>query len=261
MKRIIILGTLLLFLISACFLFFHDSVKDLYNKGLYEEVVLKTTKSLNKKITENDLYYNCAALSKLNKKTETREKAELYYYLFEKNKDHRISILRILLFTSEPALAYEAAQEMKNLVTFNKSDNIQYYKVLNDNELFTAASKHLSEISGTLSPGEVAFAVINGNAPTWQILSSLDNLYTKEGVSKDFVSAIKLALPIVVSRDGIDYIPILLKDTYDGSADYSIVLGDFYYAIGEDELAIKYWSNAAPIYPKEIAEREKLISR
>lgn len=261
MKRILILIALLLLSLGIAFFFFVDSPKKLYNKGKYEEVIELTEKSLSKKITEDDLYYNCAAYLKLNENTESQKKAELYYYLFDNNKDHRISILRTLLFTSEPELAYDAAQEMMELTDFSKSDNIQYYKVLNDNELFTAASKHLSEISQFLSVGEVAFAVINGNAPTWQILSSLDNLYAKEGVSKDFVTAIKLALPIVVRRDGLDYIPILLNDTYDGSADYSIVLGDFYYSVGEDELAIKYWSNAAPIYPEEIQEREKLLSR
>ena len=145
--------------------------------------------------------------------------------------------------------------------SFTKNDNIQYYKVLNDNGFLTAASNHLSEISASLTAGEVAYAVINGNAPTWQIISSLDNLYKAEGVSRNFVSAIKLALPIVVERDGIDYIPILLKDTYDGSPDYSIVLGDFYFAIGERELALKYWNNAASTYPKEIQNREKLFLR
>lgn len=260
MRRIsIILISLLLslFLLTSCT---NSKLKSLYKSEEYEEVLVLASEILDEKITEPALYYACASNYRLNNLKEATRLSELYYYLFD-DKDHRKTILRLMLFNSEPELAYQAALELTSTTVLSKTDNIQYYKVLNDNELYTAASKHLSDLMNQLTPGEAAFAVINGNAPTWQIISSLDNLYAKEGVSKDFVSAIKLALPIVAKSDGLDYIPILLKDTYDGSADYSIVLGDFYYSVGEDELAIKYWNNAAPIYPKVIQEREKLILR
>ena len=260
MKRIFVLFALLLslFLLTSCS---DNDFKSLYKDSEYERVVEITNNLLSENITEASLYYNFIANYRLSNMLEATKSAELYYYLFDNNKSHRILVLRMMLFNSLPEIAYEAGKELMSLTDFSKNDNIQYYKVLNDNELFTAASKHLSEISSSLTAGEIAYAVINGNAPTWQIISSLDNLYKVEGVSKDFVRAIKLALPIVVERDGIDYISILLKDTYDGSADYSIVLGDFYYAIGESELALNYWSNAAPKDPKEIHNREKLLLR
>lgn len=261
MKRKLFLTALLLslLLLSSCF---NQNYPKLYKKGEYERVAEITDALLKEGIDEKNLYYSTVAQYKLNERETTRKKAELYYYLFDDGpKEHRINVLRLIMYLSEPELAYEAAKELISKSELSKADNIQYYKILNDNSLFTAASKHLAEISPQLTPGEAVFAVINGNAPTWQILSSLDNLYSIEGVSKDFVSAIKLALPIVVSRDGLEYIPILLKDTYDGSADYSIVLGDFYYAVGDNASAIKYWSNAAPIYPDLIREREKLVLR
>lgn len=256
MRRIIIILLLLLSL-SSCE---SRNFKKLYESGSYELLYSKTSTKLSKGLNEEALYYNALASYKMNDFTTTAKRAELYYYIYEDEDDeNRRSILRLMLYTAEPNLAYEAANELMESYKFNKADSVQYYKILNQIELYTAASKYLSEIRSSFTTAEVAFAVINADAQSWQILAAMEDLYKEEGVSENFLSAAKLAFPMMTKKEGLSSVELFISKTYNKEADYALLLGDFYFSIRDKDKALNYWSDAFKEYPNIVEERSKLI--
>ena len=258
MKRFILIFFILLsfFILSSCK---KETPYKLYKAGKYQESYDLLSSNDLGKIDEVTLYLKAANLYNLHRYKEARNSAELYYYLFNKDKAHRESILRILLFTDSSELGILSGKELYEMKELTKEGMMQYYKLLNDNGRFTEAETFLSSVSSSLSDNEAFFTIINGNAQSIKLVTTLDEVFNREGLSSNFINLVSLSIPTLIVRGDEDYILPLINRTYSFNPHYALVIGDLYFSLNDYDMAEKYWREASSEFSDGVAERLEII--
>ena len=80
-------------------------------------------------------------------------------------------------------------------------------------------------------------------------------LYDSEGISNNFISMVNKAFNIFSKREYRVKTESFIKETFDGNAQYALIIGDFFYSISEIEKAMYYWNYAKDMYPNAYRNR------
>lgn len=221
-----------------------------FREGGYQEILDAAQKELATTIEGEALYYKAAALYQLGRDNEAFRSSFLYFLLNDESSDNYYDSLRIVLHTSPyNDIAIDAGGLLEDNNMLLKQNAIKYYQELVSSGDMNAAEEFFQSIAGSLSVNEVAMMNIVSEAPSGKILSSLESLYGSEGLSKSFIDAMKLAIPLFINRgDGMMLFDLAVHGDGDDPA-YALSLGDLMYSIDETEMARRFWSDAGEAYP------------
>ena len=246
---------LILILSSFLFLFScnKEDLDDIAKTGDWERVKTLSTEILESKgLDKEPLFYNAVSLYYTGNYAKAVDSSRIYILMYEKNNP---VILKILLYKGVPEEAYSSGEILKSLNAMNSSDKIQYFKVLNDLGRIDEASLLISDLKENLPIYDYCFALLNGNATSMQLLDSLDLLYEEEGVSNNFLSIVDKAFNLFTNREYRVKPQAFIEKTFDGNAQYALIIGDFFYRINDRQKANYYWNYAKDMYPNAYKTR------
>ena len=248
MKFVLILSSFL-FLVSCN----KEDLSDKAKEGDWDRVRTLSQEMINDKgIEKESLYYYSLSSYYTGAYKDAVDASRLYILMYDKNSP---VILKILLYKGISQEAYDAGKRINELNALNSSDKIQLFKVLNDLNYVDEASLLISDLKDTLPVYDYCFALINGNATSMQLLESLEMLYEEEGVSNNFISFADKVFKIFTNREYRTKPQPFIEKTFDGNAQYSMIIGDFYYRISDVEKALYYWDFAKDMYPNAYKTR------
>lgn len=252
MQRIsFVFFVLFLFLLSSCSKNTFDYA-GAFKQAKYESILENAEIELKNDIKGEALYYRGAAYYQLGNYTESFRSAYLYYLLNDSSSENYYDSLRIILHTSPyNEIALEAGSLLKDENMLLKQNAIKYYQELVISGDVNAAEEFFQTISGSLSASEIAMMNIVSEAPSGKILSSLESLYSSEGLSSGFIEAMKLAIPLFINRH--DGIMLCELAGYGDASDpaYALSLGDLMYSINDMEMARRFWLDASEAFPMQ----------
>ena len=252
---ILVLCLLPLFLLSSCK---DSSLSDLAKDNQWNQVAIEAKRKIDDKgIEKESLYYYAIALYYTGQYEEAIHSARIYILMYDKSSP---VILKILLYKGVSQEAYSAGEVLFDLNAMNSSDKIQFFKVLNDLGRIDEAGLLISDLKNSLPVYDYCFALINGNATSMLILESLEMLYKSEGISNNFLSIADKAFNIFSKREYRVKPQSFIEDTFDGNAQYALIIGDFYYSIMDKDKALYYWSYAKDMYPNAYRTRIENLS-
>lgn len=246
---------LVLILSSFVFLFScnKDIFEDIAKQGDWERVrTLSTEKIETDGLEKETLYYNALSLYYTGNYEKAVDSSRLYILMYDKNSP---VILKILLYKGLTQEAYSVGEKLRELNAMNSSDKTQFFKILNALGKIDEASLLISDLKESLPVYDYCFALINGNATSMLILESLVMLYKQEGISNSFLSIAEKALTIFSNREYRTKPQAFIEETFDGNAQYSLIIGDFFYRISDKEKALYYWNFAKDMYPNAYKTR------
>ena len=85
-------------------------------------------------------------------------------------------------------------------------------------------------------------------------------LYKSEGISNNFLSIADKAFNIFSKREYRVKPQGFIERTFDGNAQYALIIGDFYFNIQDKDKAIYYWNYAKDMYPNAYRTRIENLS-
>ena len=249
MIRLLLIVSSLLFLISCN----KNDLDRIAKEGDWERVLQLSDEIISSKGLEKEaLYYNAISLYYTGNYVKAVDSSRLYVLMYD---DNNPVILKILLYKGVKEEAYSAGLVLFQNKAMNSSDKTQYFKVLNDLGRIDEASMMISDLKESLPVYDYCFALINGNATSMLILESLEMLYDSEGISNNFISMVNKAFNIFSKREYRVKPESFIKETFDGNAQYALIIGDFFYSISEIEKAMYYWNYAKDMYPNAYRNR------
>ena len=252
-KLVLILSSFI-FLVSCN----KNDLDDIAKIGDWDKVKDITTEIIESKGLEKEaLYYNALSLYYTGNYKEAVDAARIYILMYDKSSP---VILKILLYKGVSQEAYSAGEVLFDLNAMNSSDKIQFFKVLNDLGRIDEAGLLISDLKNSLPVYDYCFALINGNATSMLILESLEMLYKSEGISNNFLSIADKAFNIFSKREYKVKPQGFIESTFDGNAQYALIIGDFYYKIQDKDKAIYYWNYAKDMYPNAYRTRIENLS-
>ena len=252
-KLVLILSSFI-FLVSCN----KNDLDDIAKIGDWDKVKDITTEIIESKGLEKEaLYYNALSLYYTGNYKEAVDAARIYILMYDKSSP---VILKILLYKGVSQEAYSAGEVLFDLNAMNSSDKIQFFKVLNDLGRIDEAGLLISDLKNSLPVYDYCFALINGNATSMLILESLEMLYKSEGISNNFLSIADKAFNIFSKREYKVKPQGFIESTFDGNAQYALIIGDFYYKIQDKDKAIYYWNYAKDMYPNAYKTRIENLS-
>ena len=252
-KLVLILSSFI-FLVSCN----KNDLDDIAKTGDWDKVKDITTEIIESKGLEKEaLYYNALSLYYTGNYKEAVDAARIYILMYDKSSP---VILKILLYKGVSQEAYSAGEVLFDLNAMNSSDKIQFFKVLNDLGRIDEAGLLISDLKNSLPVYDYCFALINGNATSMLILESLEMLYKSEGISNNFLSIADKAFNIFSKREYSVKPQGFIESTFDGNAQYALIIGDFYYKIQDKDKAIYYWNYAKDMYPNAYKTRIENLS-
>ena len=251
-----------LVLILSSFLFFvscnKNDLDDIAKTGDWERVKNISTETIESKGLEKEAsYYNPLSLYYTGNYKNAVDSARIYILMYDKTSP---VILKILLYKGVSQEAYSAGEILFELNAMNSSDKIQFFKVLNDLGRIDEAVLLISDLKESLPVYDYCFALINGNATSMLIQESLEMLYKEEGISNNFLSIADKAFNIFSKREYRANPQSFIESTFDGNAQYALIIGDFYYKIQDKDKAIYYWNYAKDMYPNAYKTRIENLS-
>ena len=248
-KKLVLILFALLFLVSCD----KNDLDDIAKTGDWDRVKELTTEIIETKGLEKEaLYYNALSLYYTKSYNDAVDAARIYILMYDKTNP---IILKILLYKGISQEAYSAGETLIELNAMNSNDKIQFFKVLNDLDRIDEAALLISDLKNSLPVYNYCFALINGNATSMLILESLEMLYKEEGISNNFLSIADKAFNIFSNREYRVKPQSFIEDTFDGNAQYALIIGDFYFSIMEKDKALYYWSYAKDMYPNAYRTR------
>ena len=249
MIRLLLIVSSLLFLVSCN----KNDLDRIAKEGDWERVLQLSDEIISSKGLEKEaLYYNAISLYYTGNYVKAVDSSRLYVLMYD---DNNPVILKILLYKGVKEEAYSAGLVLFQNKAMNSSDKTQYFKVLNDLGRIDEASMMISDLMESLPVYDYCFALINGNATSMLILESLEMLYDSEGISNNFISMVNKAFNIFSKREYRVKPESFIKETFDGNAQYALIIGDFFYSISEIEKAMYYWNYAKDMYPNAYRNR------
>lgn len=252
-KLVLILSSFL-FLVSCN----KNDLDDIAKTGDWERVKNISTETIESKGLEKEaLYYNALSLYYTGNYKNAVDSARIYILMYDKTSP---VILKILLYKGVSQEAYSAGEILFELNAMNSSDKIQFFKVLNDLGRIDEAGLLISDLKESLPVYDYCFALINGNATSMLIQESLEMLYKEEGISNNFLSIADKAFNIFSKREYRAKPQSFIESTFDGNAQYALIIGDFYYKIQDKDKAIYYWNYAKDMYPNAYKTRIENLS-
>ena len=244
-----------LFFFSACS---GDNLGSLYDDQDFKSVYERSSLILKEKLDDEALYYEALSANRLGLYEDAVTAARLYALLFNDNYDEARSMEKLVLHYGERDVALSAGESLLSKGSMDKEDLIQFYKVLMDNGLYTEANIFLEELSGKLTKVEYAFCLINGNAPIWQIINSIAEIYNSEGCSQNYLSAVRLAISKAESEIELESMELYLEQAFDGNTQFALIIGDFFYNLGNRKKMEYYWNLAKKDFPEAVDTRLRI---
>ena len=252
--KLVLIFSSFLFLVSCN----KNDLDDIAKTGDWERVKNISTETIESKGLEKEaLYYNALSLYYTGNYKNAVDSARIYILMYDKNSP---VILKILLYKGVSQEAYSAGEILFELNAMNSSDKIQFFKVLNDLGRIDEAGLLISDLKESLPVYDYCFALINGNATSMLIQESLEMLYKEEGISNNFLSIADKAFDIFSKREYRAKPQSFIESTFDGNAQYALIIGDFYYKIQDKDKAIYYWNYAKDMYPNAYKTRIENLS-
>lgn len=246
---------LVLIVLPLLFSCSNKEFSSLYSEGNYSEVYSLTSTVTENKLDSNALYYKALSANRLGYNKEAVDAAYLYVLLNEKSSDEKTSMERIILHYGTKEEALEVGKFLHSEGKLTKDDSIQYYKILNDNKLYSDANEYLNELYIKLSEGEYLFCLINGGAELDQILEALYTSHLNSGTSEAFLASVRMLLPKIKTDMEIEKVSNFFSKTFDGNTKLALIIGDFYFDHGNKEKMKEYWSIAEKDYPEAVSVR------
>ncbi|MBQ0071211.1 MAG: hypothetical protein KBS81_05050 [Spirochaetales bacterium] len=241
---------LLLLLFSSCEK--EINYKSYINSNSYQELYEVTTTQLEKSLSTDALYYKAVACYYLDKEEEC---ANLTNLCLKLSSDDRTRLLKMLLYKGALDEACTSGAELYQLNVMNSSDKVQYYRVLLKNNQMDTARSLIDELHGILTPYEYAYAVVTNKYPTQTMLDATLEVYRDEGITTRFLTLTKEILTIGTDRLHDKMLEAFIDETFDGSPQYALILGDFYYDNGYKNKALSYWAYIKDLFPTAYATR------
>lgn len=252
--KLVLIFSSFLFLVSCN----KNDLDDIAKTGDWDRVKEITTDLIESKgLEKKALYYNALSLYYTGNYKGAVDSARIYILMYDKTSP---VILKILLYKGFSQEAYSAGEILFDLNAMNSSDKIQFFKVLNDLGRIDEAGLLITDLKESLPVYDYCFALINGNATSMLIEESLEMLYKEEGISNNFLSIADKAFNIFSNREYRVKPQAFIESTFDGNAQYALIIGDFYYKIQDKDKAIYYWNYAKDMYPNAYKTRIENLS-
>lgn len=251
MKSFLIFVLLPLILFSSCG---KEDYSDLAKQGEWQLLHDKTDLSIREDgISKDSLYYHSLSLYYTGEYEDAISSSRLYVTMYDPLSP---AILKILLYKAPLLEAYEAGSLLLDQNVLNSSDKIQFFKLLVSLEKTEEASVILMELKEGLSLYDYCFAMINGGASSDDIFNGMRELYEREGVSKNFLAVADKAFIIFSNRQyfTVDLENFILGSS-NGNPQYGLIIGDYHLALGNKDMAVKYWNYAEDTYPNAYETR------
>lgn len=257
LKKAIVSLVFCLFFFASCS---KSGISTSYSSGEYENAYNKAVIMLSTRLDDDALFYKSLSASRLGYIDRCLDSARLYLLLFNKDNDRTIAMERMILYYGNPSESLQVGEELYSRNSLTKDDSIQYYKLLMDSSQQDRANQLLENIYPTLTSSEYTFCLINGCAPTWQVLDSLRNLYKESGSSDVFLQLVRFAILKLDRETDLRMMQEFLEETFDGNTEYAIILGDFFYDANNSDKTRFYWNIAQSDYPEAIDVRLQVIA-
>lgn len=231
---------------------------NLYNDGSYKEVYSLASTVTENKLDSTALYYKALSANRLGYNEESVKAAYLFVLLNDGSSDEKTAMERIILHYGEKEEALEVGKLLYSEGKLTKDDSIQYYKVLNDNRLYSNANDYLNELYMMLSDSEYLFCLINGGAELDIILEALNTINLNSGTSESFLTSIRMLLTKIDEPEEVVKLSRFFDKTFDGNTKYALIIGDFYFDHNNSAKMLYYWDIAKKDFPEAVKVRRSV---
>lgn len=232
--------------------------KGLYEKREYEKILEHASIVNSNHIEEDALYYKSLCLYVMGDMEGAFNSSYLYTLLFDEKSDYYRDANKIVLHSadkSDDEIALESYEYLRDTDQLSKNNKIvSYQRLVRQGEKEEADRLYL-ELKNLLTTYEETLMHITAENDSERIVNSLFSLYEEKGLSEDFISAMKLAIPLFINRnEGSSLMPLVNKGNL-GDDSYSMLIGDLMYSLGNTSMARFYWKQASDSFPDEIEIR------
>ena len=246
----LVLCLLPLFLLSSCK---DSSLSDLAKDNQWNQVAIEAKSRIDEKgIDKETLYYYAIALYYTGQYEEAIHSARIYILMYDNSSP---AILKILLYKASLEEAYEVGIKLKEEDLLNSSDKIQLFKIITSLGRESEEEEMRRELEATLSPYNYCFALLNAKSSSSNLISGLELLHENEGISTNFLYVVDKVFNLISTREDRGAIDSFIENTFDGNAQYALIIGDYYYKTNDNEKALSYWQKASSIYPNAYKTR------
>ena len=124
-----------------------------------------------------------------------------------------------------------------------------YYQALSESGEQNRADEFYSSISFTLSGYEKVLIALSSPFSPDRIVTSLEELYSEEGISAHFKEMMKRVIPLFIEKKEEKMLLNLLSYGDGGDNSYALYMGDVYFSLGRLDEASFYWNKASSDFP------------
>ena len=110
-----------------------------------------------------------------------------------------------------------------------------------------------------LNDYEKALFAVQSKRSSDIIVSSLETLYSSDSLSERFITLMKEAIPLLISRGDQEMLLNLISYGTASDPSYCLYIGDLYFSLGNLEMASLYWNSAAKVFPIQVDLRTRTL--
>ena len=240
---------LLFVFLSSCSAEKKSELETHFNEGQYSDVIDSASEILSETLDEEALYFRTLAEYRLGNSSSARDGSLFYLLAFGEDDSHYYDLAEILLRTSKGRKALFAGDILYDSGHLSRIDYLPYYSALVSSDNIERADDFFEAISPTLSEYDKAFFAISAERDSDRIVASLESLYAFSGLDNSFISIMEKAIPLLIKRGDAAMLLNLISYGSGDSPEYSLYIGDVYFALGDIKEASTYWLKAMEAYP------------
>ncbi len=240
---------LLFVFLSSCSAEKESELETLFNDGQYQKVTERTSEILSETLDEESLYFRTLSEYRLGNSSSARDGSLFYLLAFDNDAPHYYDLAEILLRTSKGREALFAGNILYDSGHLSRIDYLPYYSALVSSDNMEMADDFFEAISPTLSEYDKTFFTISAERDSDRIVTSLESLYAFSGLDNSFISMMEKAIPLLIKRGDAAMLLNLISYGSGDSPEYSLYIGDVYFALGDMKEASAYWLKAMEAYP------------